>query len=170
MLDIANTSIDIIILLLRVAVVLLLYFFLWQVLRFVVRDLQGATAVAAGAGQASPYGQLVVLRSGQSGVAAGKTFPLSPSTIIGRSMEQCEIALNDSFLSQPGSNCVATSGCSKISAPPTARSSTTSKCATPQSSKRATSCGWGESRCDWCADFVIYSTYQPPLHPMIPGA
>jgi hypothetical protein len=100
MLDIANTSIDIIILLLRVAVVLLLYFFLWQVLRFVVRDLQGATAVAAGAGQASPYGQLVVLRSGQSGVAAGKTFPLSPSTIIGRSMEQCEIALNDSFLSQ----------------------------------------------------------------------
>jgi hypothetical protein len=100
MLDIANTSIDIIILLLRVAVVLLLYFFLWQVLRFVVRDLQGATVVAAGAGQASPYGQLVVLRSGQSGVAAGKTFPLSPSTIIGRSMEHCEIALNDSFLSQ----------------------------------------------------------------------
>jgi hypothetical protein len=99
MLDIANTSIDIIILLLRVAVVLLLYFFLWQVLRFVVRDLQGA-GQPTGAAQASPYGQLVVLRSGQSGVAAGKTFPLSPSTIIGRSMEQCEIALNDSFLSQ----------------------------------------------------------------------
>ncbi|HWQ15677.1 MAG TPA: FHA domain-containing protein [Roseiflexaceae bacterium] len=99
MLDIANTSIDIIILLLRVAVVLLLYFFLWQVLRFVVRDLQAAGQGASGA-QASPYGQLVVLRSGQSGVAAGKTFPLSPSTIIGRSMESCEIALNDSFLSQ----------------------------------------------------------------------
>jgi hypothetical protein len=99
MLDIANTSIDIIVLLLRVAVVLLLYFFLWQVLRFVVRDLQTAGQGASG-GQNSPYGQLVVLRSGQSGVAAGKSFPLSPSTIIGRSMESCEIALNDSFLSQ----------------------------------------------------------------------
>lgn len=100
MLDIANTSIDIIILLLRVAVVLLLYFFLWQVLRFVVRDLQVSAQPGANGTQASPYGQLVVLRSGQSGVAAGKVFPLSPSTIIGRSMEQCEIALNDSFLSQ----------------------------------------------------------------------
>jgi hypothetical protein len=100
MIDIANTSIDIVILLLRVAVVLLLYFFLWQVLRFVVRDLQSAAQPGGNGSQASPYGQLVVLRSGQSGVAAGKIFPLSPSTIIGRSMEQCEIALNDSFLSQ----------------------------------------------------------------------
>ncbi|MFO7167051.1 MAG: FHA domain-containing protein [Chloroflexota bacterium] len=100
MFDIANTSIDIVILLLRVAVVLLLYFFLWQVLRFVVRDLQYAGQGGAAAAPASPYGQLVVLRSGQSSVAAGKVFPLSPSTIIGRSMESCEIALNDSFLSQ----------------------------------------------------------------------
>jgi pSer/pThr/pTyr-binding forkhead associated (FHA) protein len=100
MIDIANTSIDIVILLLRVAVVLLLYFFLWQVLRFVVRDLQLAGQGGAASVQASPYGQLVVLRSGQSNVAAGKSFPLSPSTIIGRSMENCEIALNDSFLSQ----------------------------------------------------------------------
>jgi hypothetical protein len=98
MFDLANTSVDVIILLLRVAVVLLLYFFLWQVLRFVVRDLQAAGQ--PGAAQASPYGQLIVLRGGQSGVAAGKTFPLGASTIIGRSMEHCEIALNDSFLSQ----------------------------------------------------------------------
>jgi pSer/pThr/pTyr-binding forkhead associated (FHA) protein len=41
----------------------------------------------------------MVLRAGASGVAAGKTFPLGPSNIIGRSMENCEIALNDSFLS-----------------------------------------------------------------------
>ena len=100
MFDIANTSIDIVVLLLRVAVVLLLYFFLWQVLRFVVRDLQVAGQPGAMAVQSSPYGQLVVLRSGQSGVAAGKIFPLTPSTIIGRSMESCEIALNDTFLSQ----------------------------------------------------------------------
>jgi hypothetical protein len=88
------------ILLLRIAVVLLLYFFLWQVLRFVMRDLRSSGAQPSGNGiTSSPYGQLVVLRAGQSGVAAGKIFPLGPSNIIGRSLENCEIALNDSFLS-----------------------------------------------------------------------
>ena len=96
--DILNPSINIIILLLRVAVVLLLYFFLWQVLRFVMRDLRFSGAAAGGAAS-SPYGQLVVVRAGQSGVAVGKVFPLGPSNIIGRSLENCEIALNDSFLS-----------------------------------------------------------------------
>jgi len=96
--DILNPSINIIILLLRIAVVLLLYFFLWQVLRFVMRDLrfgggQGSSALS------SPYGQLIVVRAGQSGVAVGKSFPLGPSNILGRSLENCEIALNDSFLS-----------------------------------------------------------------------
>lgn len=95
--DITNTSLDIIILLLRVAVVLLLYFFLWQVLRYVISDLRASNAQSGAA--SSPYGQLVVLRAGQSGVAAGKVFPLGPSNIIGRSLENCEIALNDSFLS-----------------------------------------------------------------------
>jgi hypothetical protein len=98
MFDLTNFSIDILVLILRVAVVLLLYFFLWQVLRFVVRDLRtGGQAAASSAN--SPYGQLLVLRAGASGVAAGKTFPLGPSNIIGRSMENCEIALNDTFLS-----------------------------------------------------------------------
>ena len=96
--DILNPSINIIILLLRVAVVLLLYFFLWQVLRFVMRDLRFG-GVSAGGAANSPYGQLVVVRAGQSGVAVGKTFPLGPSNILGRSLENCEIALNDSFLS-----------------------------------------------------------------------
>ena len=100
MLDLTNTSIDILILVLRIAVVLLLYFFLWQVLRFVMRDLRSGAAQPSGSAlTGSPYGQLVVLRAGQSGVAAGKLFPLGPSNIIGRSLENCEIALNDSFLS-----------------------------------------------------------------------
>ncbi|HMO56798.1 MAG TPA: FHA domain-containing protein [Roseiflexaceae bacterium] len=99
MLDIANISLDIIVLLLRVAVVLLLYFFLWQVLRFVIRDLRAGSRTA-GEGSRSPYRQLTVVRPGQSGVTPGKIYPLGPSTIIGRSMEHCEIALNDSFLSQ----------------------------------------------------------------------
>ena len=99
MFDLTNSSIDILIFVLRVAVVLLLYFFLWQVLRFVMRDLRAGGQPSGDGMSRSPYGQLVVLRAGQSGVAAGKSFPLGPSNIIGRSMENCEIALNDSFLS-----------------------------------------------------------------------
>lgn len=97
--EIANTSLNLIILLLRVAVVLLLYFFLYQVFRSVTRDLRSTAQSPSGANGRSPYGQLVVVRAGQSGVAAGKSFPLGPSNIIGRSMENCEVALNDSFLS-----------------------------------------------------------------------
>ncbi len=94
--DIANISIGVTLLLLRVAVVFLLYFFLWQVIRVVSRDLRvGAGGAPA---QASPYGQLVVASSGQTGIPVGKVFPLSPVTMIGRSTET-DVALNDTFLS-----------------------------------------------------------------------
>ena len=96
MFDIANLSIGVLLLLLRIAVVFLLYFFLWQVLRVVRRDLQGGAAPAQAV--ASPYGQLVVTAAGQTGVPVGKVFPLSPVTLIGRSTE-VEVSLNDSFLS-----------------------------------------------------------------------
>ncbi|MBO9310878.1 MAG: FHA domain-containing protein [Chloroflexus sp.] len=93
--DIASISIGVILLLLRVAVVFLLYFFLWQVIQVIKRDLSQTSPVTA---PASPYGQLVVTRSGQSGVAVGKVFPLNPITVIGRN-PNCDIVLNDSFLS-----------------------------------------------------------------------
>jgi hypothetical protein len=95
MFDIANLSIGVILLLLRVAVVFLLYFFLWQVMRVVSRDLRGGVGASA---PASPYGQLVVTSAGQTGIPVGKVFPLSPTTIIGRSTE-VEVSLNDTFLS-----------------------------------------------------------------------
>jgi hypothetical protein len=95
MFDIANLSIDVIILLLRVAVVFLLYFFLWQVVRVVSRDLRAGPASLA---QLNPYGQLVVASSGQTGIPVGKVFPLVPVTVIGRSTET-DVALNDTFLS-----------------------------------------------------------------------
>lgn len=95
MFDIANLSIGVILLLLRVAVVFLLYFFLWQVLRVVARDLRGSTPAQS---PASPYGQLVVVAAGQTGIPVGKVFPLSPHTVIGRSTE-AEVSLNDTFLS-----------------------------------------------------------------------
>ncbi|NTW03570.1 MAG: FHA domain-containing protein [Oscillochloris sp.] len=96
MFDIANLSIGVIILLLRVAVVFLLYFFLWQVVRVVSRDLRaGASSPVL---QNNPYGQLVVASSGQTGIPVGKSFSLSQVTVIGRSTET-EVALNDTFLS-----------------------------------------------------------------------
>ncbi len=96
MFDLANLSVNVIILILRGAVVLLLYFFLWQVLRVVLRDLRaGAQPVKR---ETSLYGNLVIMASGQTGLPVGKTFPLSPTTIIGRSMDT-DVALNDTFLS-----------------------------------------------------------------------
>jgi hypothetical protein len=96
MFDIANLSIGVLLLLLRVAVVFLLYFFLWQVLRVVSRDLRGAGPAAPAV--ASPHGQLVVTAAGQTGIPVGKVFPLSPVTVIGRSTE-ADVSLNDTFLS-----------------------------------------------------------------------
>jgi hypothetical protein len=96
MFDIANLSIGVILLLLRVGVVFLLYFFLWQVVQVVARDLRMRATPAAAA--TSPYGQLIVTSAGQTGIPVGKLFPLNPITIIGRSTE-CDVPLNDTFLS-----------------------------------------------------------------------
>ncbi len=93
--DIASISIGVILLLLRVAVVFLLYFFLWQVIQVIKRDLTQTSPLSS---PVSPYGQLVVIRSGQSGIAVGKVFPLNAVTVIGRN-PNCDIVLNDSFLS-----------------------------------------------------------------------
>jgi hypothetical protein len=99
MFDLANTSLEVLILVLRFAVVGLLYLFLWQVLRAVINEVRALGQPNQGQ-PTNRYGQLVVLRSGQSGVPVGKIFALGPSNLLGRSMESCEIALNDSFLSQ----------------------------------------------------------------------
>ena len=96
MLDIANLSLGIVILLLRVTVVFLLYFFLWQVLRVIGQDLRAGPAPSPA--QINPYGQLVVMSAGQTGLPIGKIFPLSPTTIIGRNPDN-DVALNDNFLS-----------------------------------------------------------------------
>lgn len=72
MIDIANLSIGVVMLLLRVAVVFLLYFFLWQVMRVVARDLRNQSLPAPV--QTSPFGQLVVASAGQTGIPVGKVF------------------------------------------------------------------------------------------------
>lgn len=55
--NLTNLSIDVLVLVLRFAVVLLLYFFLWQVLRYVIADLRTGGQPAASAAGRSPYGQ-----------------------------------------------------------------------------------------------------------------
>lgn len=96
MFDIANISVEVMILLLRIAVIVLLYFFLWRVLRVVIQDLRHSATQPVQS--TNPYGQLVIVSSGQTGLPVGKNFPLHPLTMMGRSLD-CEVSLNDSFLS-----------------------------------------------------------------------
>lgn len=93
--SLANLSIEFIILALRIAVIFLLYLFLYQVVRTIVRELRTAGTEQAATSQ---YGSLVVVNPGQTGLAAGRSFPLGPVNTIGRTMNN-DIALNDSFLS-----------------------------------------------------------------------
>jgi len=93
--NLANLSLEFIILALRIAVIFLLYLFVYQVVRVIVRELRTAGTEQS---VASQYGSLVVINPGQSGLAPGKRFPLGPVNTIGRTMEN-DIPLNDSFLS-----------------------------------------------------------------------
>ena len=93
--NLANLSLEVIILALRFAVILLLYLFLYQVVRVIVRELRTAGAEQ---GAASQYGSLVVVSPGQTGLPPGKRFPLGQVNTIGRTMDN-DIPLNDSFLS-----------------------------------------------------------------------
>jgi pSer/pThr/pTyr-binding forkhead associated (FHA) protein len=93
--NLANLSIEFIILALRIAVIFLLYLFIYRVVRVIVNELRTAGAEQTAASQ---YGSLVVVNPGQSGLAPGKRFPLGPVNTIGRTMNN-DIPLNDSFLS-----------------------------------------------------------------------
>ncbi len=96
MAELGNLSLEVIILILRIAVVALLYLFLYRVLRAILRELR--TASTADTAPASEYGYLVVLDPGQTGLQAGKKFPLNQINSIGRAMTN-DIPLNDTFLS-----------------------------------------------------------------------
>lgn len=96
MAELGNLSLEVIILILRIAVVALLYLFLYRVLRAILRELR--TASTAETTPASEYGYLVLLESGQTGLQPGKRFPLNQINTIGRAMTN-DIPLNDTFLS-----------------------------------------------------------------------
>ncbi len=93
--NLADLSIEFIILALRIIVIFLLYLFVYQVVRTIVRELRSAGTEQTAQSQ---YGNLVVVNPGQSGLPPGKRFPLGPVNTIGRTMEN-DIPLNDNFLS-----------------------------------------------------------------------
>jgi pSer/pThr/pTyr-binding forkhead associated (FHA) protein len=93
--NLVDNSIEFLILALRIAVVFLMYLFVYQVLRTITRELRSAGADTT---PQSQYGYLTVINPGQSGLPVGKKFPLDQANTIGRAMTN-DIPLNDNFLS-----------------------------------------------------------------------
>jgi hypothetical protein len=88
---------DIFILGLRIAFIALIYFFLFQVMRVIVRDLrQGGTAEAPG--PRSRYGKLVVVEPGRTRLTPGLIYTLQAVTSLGRKPSNT-IVLEDDFIS-----------------------------------------------------------------------
>jgi hypothetical protein len=90
-----NIPFDIFILLVRLAFVFLLYFFLYQVVRVLMRDLRQVQPAPVAP---NPYGQVIVVDPGSSAITPGTAFNLEPVTTIGRRMSNT-IALDDNFVS-----------------------------------------------------------------------
>jgi hypothetical protein len=86
------------VLLLRVLFIFLLYFFLFQVVRVVIRELTVAGSRGLVASAIDPSGHLVVRNPGNSALRAGSSIELEPVTVIGRH-PRANIRVDDSFVS-----------------------------------------------------------------------
>jgi hypothetical protein len=88
---------DIFILGLRIAFIVLLYLFIFQVMRVIVRDLR-QIGPAEAAQPRSKYGRLVVVEPGRSRLSPGTVFTLQAVTSLGRKPSNT-IVLDDDFVS-----------------------------------------------------------------------
>ncbi len=98
---VTGATLDFVILLLRIGVVFFLYFFLYQVVRVLRRELQVAgtsNTISARSVSTNQYGKLIVISPGATNLETGYAFELGPINVIGRRPDT-DIALNDSFLS-----------------------------------------------------------------------
>lgn len=86
------------VLLLRVVFIFLLYFFLFQVIRVILREMQLHAAGARASRGPEPVGHLIVKAPGSSGLRPGARFPLEPVTVIGRH-PRATIRIDDGFVS-----------------------------------------------------------------------
>ena len=87
-----------IILLLRVALVALLYLFLGTVALMATRELRRLAHGATAAPHAVVRSRLIVIDPGATSLTPGETLPLRPVTRLGRS-EENTIVLDDTFIS-----------------------------------------------------------------------
>lgn len=86
------------VLLLRVTFIFLLYFFLFQVLRVIVREMIVFTSLGHEEPEAAATAHLIVQQSGGSGLRSGMRLDLEPVTVIGRH-PRATIMLDDNFVS-----------------------------------------------------------------------
>lgn len=89
------------VLLLRVVFIFLLYFFLFQVIRVILRELKAFSSDprhARGARGTEPSGHLLVKAPGNSGLRTGARLDLEPVTVIGRH-PRATIRIDDEFVS-----------------------------------------------------------------------
>lgn len=99
-----NLPFDWFILLLRVLFVFLLYFFLFQIVRTIARELRAVSIATAGGNAPQPSepsrapAQLVLEEATEAGLPAGTTFALRPGGVVGR-RPGSDIFLNDTYMS-----------------------------------------------------------------------
>ncbi len=80
---------------LQIGFVALLYLFLFEVMRVVLRELRTAATEAP---TNSPYGKLVMVQPGTTGIMPGTALPLEPTTALGRKLTN-GVVLDDSTVS-----------------------------------------------------------------------
>ena len=92
------------ILLLRVLFVFLLYFFLFQIVRTIARELRAVSIATAGGhaprepAPARAAAQLVLEEATEAGLPPGTSFALRPGAVVGR-LPSSDIYLNDTYMS-----------------------------------------------------------------------
>ncbi len=100
--NLQNLPFDVLLVVLRVAFIFLLYFFLFQVIRVTSRDISRAQPrplIDTGVGaEESAYGTLVVVQPGQAKLLPGQRLPLEPYTTLGRRLSNT-IQVDDDFAS-----------------------------------------------------------------------
>ncbi len=94
--NIQTLPFDIFILGLRIAFIALIYLFIFQVMRVIVRDLRQVAPVETP--PRSKYGKLVIAEPGHSRLAPGTVFTLQAVTSLGRKPSNT-IVLDDDFVS-----------------------------------------------------------------------
>ncbi|MDP9353508.1 MAG: FHA domain-containing protein [Chloroflexota bacterium] len=88
-------SFDLFVFALNVVFVGLLYLFLFEVMRVVLRELRVAATQPI---TDSPYGKLVLVQPGSTGIPPGTELPLEPTTALGRKLTN-GVVLDDSTVS-----------------------------------------------------------------------